>query len=82
MIGKIIDGAKTKEEVEAKLKEAGLVYEDVSEEFGYMNIRVPFTKGYYRIYERDGKIVTQTWRNVNFKYSGIPTFEPSGKRSF
>lgn len=84
MIGTIIEGAKTKKEILRRLSKAGFLYEDVSEEYGYMNIRIPFPGGYYRIYKslRDGKIKTQRWGETKFVWSGIPVFEPSGRRSF
>ena len=81
MIGTIIAGAKTAKEIKKKLEDAGLQYIDLTEEYGYMNIRVPFIDGYYRIYKSGDSINTQVWRKVEFRYSGIPTFEPSGRRS-
>jgi len=78
-----IEGATTPEAVRQKLTEAGLQFVDVSADFGYMNIRVPVHDGYFRIYQDwIGTIKTQRWRKTEMNYSGIPTFEPSGRKSF
>lgn len=85
MIGQIIYGAKTKTEILKRLKDAGFQYDDLSKEYGYMNIHIPFLDGYYRIYKPKGRgseIKTQVWKKTTFRYSGIPTFEPSGRKSF
>ena len=78
-----IENAKTPKQVKAALKNAGFHFDDISEECGYLNLHIPFPDGYIRIYKRkDGKIVEQKWTKCEYKYSGIPTFEPSGRRSF
>ena len=86
MIGTIIEGAKTKRDVERRLKKAGLQWEDLSADYGYMNLRVPILGGgYYRIYrnKRRKRIEIQKWGPpIELTYSGIPTFEPSGRHSF
>ena len=84
LIGKIIDGARTPAEIRKRLTAAGLQFEDLTEEYGYFNLRIPFPDGYFRIYRPTGRgqeIRTQRWRKTEFKYSGIPVFEPSGRRS-
>lgn len=78
-----IGDAKTPRQVKAALRKAGVNFDDISEESGYLNLHIPFLDGYIRIYKRrDGKIVEQKWTKCEYTYSGIPTFEPSGRRSF
>ena len=75
--------AKTPEEVKEIITGFGYEYQDLSEEYGYMNLRIPFVDGYVRIYQRpDNTMNIQKWHKTEVKYSGIPTFEPSGRRSF
>ena len=84
MVGRIVDGAKSPDEIRKRLSDAGLQFEDLSEEFGYFNLRIPLMDGYFRIYKPNGKgekIRTQRWKKTEFRYSGIPVFEPSGRRS-
>lgn len=83
-VRKIVYGCKTEKEIINALKEAGLQYQDFSKDFGYFNIRVPLNEGYFRIYKetKTKQIKTQIWEKTVFRYSGIPTFEPSGRHSF
>lgn len=82
-VTEIISGKKTKRAILAALKAAGVYAEDASEECGYMNIRIPAESGYVRIYRDSvGCIIIQRFEPVNMKYSGVTTFEPSGRRSF
>ena len=82
MIGKVIEGAKTPEEVRKRLDDADLLYSDLTKECGYFNLHIPFMWGHYRVYMAGRKIKTQTWRKTKLQYSGISTFEPSGRHSF
>ena len=78
----MIDGARTPVQVKKKLKDAGMEFEDYSGEYGYMNLRIPTPDGYVRVYMAGKEIRTQKWTMQTIRYSGIPTFEPSGRRSF
>lgn len=81
----ILEGKKTKKEILAALKSNGLQWEDVSKEYGYMNIRVHAFGGYVRVYKPNGRgqdTKIQVWKPVSMKYSGVPVFEPSGRKSF
>lgn len=79
----IYGNAKSPKAIKKALEKAGLIVEDLSEESGYFNLHIPFDGGHYRVYKaHDGKIKEQVWRPVELKWSGIPTFEPSGRKSF
>lgn len=82
---KIIKELKTKEfkskkEVFDYLKKNKLNYNDVTEDYGYFNIRIPLkNNGYIRIYQdRRKDFNVQIFTPVQLSYSGIPTFNPSG----
>lgn len=83
-VREIAYGAKSKDELLANLKENDIVYVDGSKETGYDNVYVPIENGYLRIFTpyRAKSYQVQRWRKTTIKYSGIPTFEPSGRRSF
>ena len=53
-------------------------------ETGYDNVYVPIENGHLRIFtpHRVKSYQVQRWRKTTIKYSGVPTFEPSGRRSF
>ena len=78
----IIGKAKSKEEVIERLDDAEVVYKDHTKEYGYFNLKVPVKDGYIRVYENKGKYLVDKFVRTEVKYSGIPTFEPSGRRSF
>lgn len=82
MIENIIAGATTARQIKKRLKDAGIVFVDLTEEYGYMNLRIPMEYGYFRIYRNGKRIKTQKWTKTEIIYSGIPVFEPSGRRSF
>ena len=77
----LIDGAKSDKEVKQRLDDAEVPYADLTEDYGYMNLRIPGKDGYIRIYRSRYGIEVQKFEKVQMKYSGVPTFEPSGKRS-
>lgn len=78
----LIMEADTTVDVETILRSYGIRYEK-DMECGYFNIRIKRPDGMIRIYQDFRKsIVVQAWTKCNFRYSGIPTFEPSGKHSF
>ena len=75
----------SEKELLAFLRMAGTPFENVSEDYGYFNIRFYCDEGgYVRICKgkKDKKFRVQMYRPVKASYSGIPTFEPSGKKSF
>ena len=76
--------AKSKDELLANLKANGIVYVDGSKEAGYDNVYVPIENGHLRIFtpHRVKSYQVQRWRKTTIKYSGVPTFEPRGMRSF
>lgn len=79
----LIDGAKTDFEVKERLNDAEVVYADLSKDSGYLNLRIPTKDAQIRIYRSsDRRIQVQKFEMVQMKYSGVPTFEPSGRRSF
>ena len=78
----IIGKAKSKKEVVERLDDAEVVYKDLTSEYGYFNLRVPVKDGYIRIYEKNGKYIVDKFTRAEIKASGVPTFEPSGRRSF
>lgn len=82
MVRRIAGKAKGRFEIMSRLDAASIRFEDHSSEYGYMNLRIPVEDGYMRIYDNLGEIRVQKFSKVVFTYSGIPTFEPSGRRSF
>lgn len=66
------------------LKKSGISFEDATRESGYLNFRFYGKNGYVRAYKAEGmkKFKVQIFRQVELKYSGIPVFEPSGRKSF
>ena len=77
-------GTKSKGALLNILRNVGLKAEDVSKEYGYLNIRIPGEGGYVRICKPKGEkeFKVQMFEKIEMRYSGIPTFEPSGRRSF
>lgn len=65
------------------LEKTGIVFEDLSREYGFPNFRFPCEKGYVRAYKsRDMKhFKVQIFRPIKMNYSGVSVFEPSGRRS-
>lgn len=66
------------------LRNTGINFEDASEECGYPNFRFKAKGGYVRAY-RAGKMKefkVQIFEQISMKYSGVPVFEPSGRKSF
>ena len=59
----------------ALLEKSGIHVEDVSDEYGYLNIHIPTVDGMVRIYKhpRNG-ICVQAWTPTRVSYSGIPGF--------
>lgn len=80
----IYSGGKTeKADIVRFLRNAGVKFEDASEEVGYPNLRIHDDGGYVRLYKGTGMkdFKVQIFRKSEMRYSGIPTFEPSGRRS-
>ena len=77
-----VKGAKTAKDVVERIENLGYIPVDCSGESGYLNVRVPFPNGYVRVYKNERKeLVIQVFEEVVMKYSGIPTFNPSGVNS-
>lgn len=77
-----IEKAKTAREICKRLDAAGILYADLTDEYGYMNLRIPVANGYIRVYrDHRGIVRVQQYEKIAMKWSGIPTFEPSGRRS-
>ena len=81
-VREIIRGAKSGKEILAILDAIEMPYKEVTDECGYFNVRIPAKDGYIRIYACNGQWLVQKMERVVARYSGIPTFEPSGRRSF
>lgn len=80
----IVHSASSKKDRIIKaIEKEGFEVVDESEEFGYMNLKVWNRDGsMIRIYRPDNKRArVQLWKPFEYVYSGIPTFEPSGRRS-
>ena len=82
MVRRIAAKAKGRFEIMSKLDAASIEFEDHTAAYGYMNLRIPVEDGYMRIYDHLGEIRVQKFPRIQVAYSGIPTFEPSGRRSF
>ena len=83
-IEELVKGAKTKRQVLGRLRKAGVRFDDDSELYGYFNVHIPHKdRTVTRVWRhrRDG-IRVDLWTPVEFKWSGIPVFEPSGRHSF
>ena len=78
----IIGKATDENEIRERLDDAEVVYKDLTNEYAYFNLRVPVKDGYIRVTKKNGKCLVDKFTEVVVKYSGIPTFEPSGRRSF
>ncbi len=81
-----VKGKTEEAEVSKILKASGVKYENVSEEFGYPNFRIyskDVSEGYIRAYKGRSmnSFKVQEFKSVSMVPSGIPTFEPSGRRS-
>ena len=63
----------------SRLQRMGVYVEDASDEMGYPNYRIRTEEGMVRVYKhmRNGWQI-QCWEQVEFKYSGIPTFFSTG----
>jgi len=70
------------QEIRNRLDEAEVVYTDHTEEYGYFNLRIPSKDGYIRVYDYNGEYRVVKFTKTVVKLSGVPTFEPSGRRSF
>ena len=80
----LLSGATEKKSVILQCRVAKRRYVDESEESGYPNIKIPCPDGsVIRVYKgsRMKYFKVQVLEPVTFSYSGIPTFEPSGRRS-
>lgn len=74
----------TREKAVEILKKTGIKFTDDSDEYGYTNIHFYRKDGAVRAYirPREKNFIVKIMSKVEFYYSGIPTFEPSGKKSF
>lgn len=91
LIESMIKGLTKRADILKAIK--GCEYEDLTAESGYLNIHIPTEDGgyvrIYRAYDRQmelvpdkGRVRVRKFTPVKFCWSGIPTFEPSGRRSF
>lgn len=81
-VRRIVGDAKTYREVRRNLDAAGLMFQDATEESGYLNFRIPVFDGYYRVCQFPGREIEVRFHRVEkLECSGIPTFEPSGRWS-
>lgn len=72
----IIEGCKTEKQIIAKLNKYKISFENATDEYGYLNIKIYSDNGYIRIYKpyRSKELKTQTFTPCKMEYSGIPTF--------
>lgn len=82
LVRKLVAGLGTPEQVCSVLRKEGMDFEDVSEEYGYLNIRIMRPHGYVRIYKpyKREELEVNSFDCVPLNYSGIPTFEPGRRR--
>ena len=73
-IQKLLEGCKTEKQVISKLTKEKIQFENVSAEYGYMNLRIYNADGYIRIYQHKKEIRIQQFTPCKMEYSGIPTF--------
>lgn len=88
LLKRIEDIVERRKQIKKILKEfdrIGIDYEDATSEYGYPNVRI-YTEdgGCIRIFKRHKRPGLVVWKYtpVELKWSGIPVFEPSGRRSF
>lgn len=83
-VRKVIGARKAPAEIRKALRAAGIRFDDRTAMDGYFNVRIPTENGeYIRVYKNRRKdVVVQAWTKCVIKWSGIPTFEPSGRWSF
>lgn len=84
-VQEMVTGLTRKADVLNALKENGVDYKDVSAGYGYTNIRIPQEDGsYIRIAKmrRMKGFVVGRFVPVTLQWSGVQTFEPSGRKSF
>lgn len=78
----LMNRAETTEDIEAILTTSCIPYRQ-DPDSDYFNIRIDRQNGFVRIYQDNrGDINVQSWTRTEYVYSGIPTFEPSGRHSF
>lgn len=82
-ITEAIKGAKNRNEIMKRIQNCGYFPSDETDEYGYVNIKICFPNDeYVRVYINSRKeVIVQVWEKYEFKYSGIPTFNPSGVNS-
>jgi hypothetical protein len=70
----IISNCKTDKQILNTLDNNSITYENVTNEYGYFNIRIPQNEGYLRICKNKKEYMVQNFTKVKMVYSGIPTF--------
>lgn len=70
----IISNCKTDKQILNTLDNNNITYENVTNEYGYFNIRIPQNEGYLRICKNKKEYMVQNFTKVKMVYSGIPTF--------
>lgn len=73
-IENLIKGCKTEKQIINKLTKENIQFENVSSEYGYMNIRIYNDNGYIRIYKAKKEVKVNQFTKCKFEYSGVPTF--------
>ena len=63
---------KTDKQVLSALKNYNI--KNVSEEYGYFNIRIYTENGYIRVYKKAKQYIVQSFTPCKMEYSGVPTF--------
>lgn len=70
----LISKCKTDKQILETLKQNNIVFENVTSEYGYFNIRISQYEGYLRICKNKKEYMIQNFSKVKMVYSGIPTF--------
>lgn len=84
MIENLIGDRTDADEIRSTLDRANVRYTDCSDEYGFFNLHIETDFGYVGIAKtrRSKKLRVSNFHRIEMKWSGIPTFEPSGRRSF
>lgn len=81
-IRELVGDMKLPSLIRKTLDKAGIKYEYEIDERKMFSFRIPNDAGYVRIYNTyRGEIRVWQYSWVKYEYSGIPTFEPSRRRS-
>lgn len=79
-----LKGKSGREDAVRFLQGTGIEFEDASEECGYPNFRFKAEGGYVRAYRarKMKEFKVQIFERIPMRYSGVPVFEPSGRKNF